>query len=449
MADQDGIIVVDRKTLYEEVWATPGRTLARKYGISDVALAKACHRHQIPRPPRGHWAKLAAGKASKQLPLPPSADPQLLEVRFYGGIARPRGFHDPDLAVTSQKRQVEPKIVVPDRLASPHALVAKTRDCLKARRAGDTTADTPHHGTLAISVTPGSEARALRIMDTLIKAWESLGGAVSAAQDRSNSRNGATYFSMGEDRVSVFLEERFTSVRSKEPYSWRRERKYTGQLMLRFDASHGTALRATWADGKRQHLESILDSVITGLLQRVDHEKQDRLDRQIHSRQARCVAERREAAKRRETEEKKLRESLEEQVQGWEHARRIREYLAAMDEGLANGKLRMRDEQAYSKWSSWARWYADHVDPLIRAAPLPDEVLPPVNTPAAEIEFTSHTKPIIGRLGVADADALYGLSREEIQAAEGNGRRGAWQEICDVLEGLGYDVSDRNRNWWA
>ena len=37
--------------------------LARKLDISDVGLAKACRRHNIPRPPRGYWAKLAAGKA--------------------------------------------------------------------------------------------------------------------------------------------------------------------------------------------------------------------------------------------------------------------------------------------------------------------------------------------------------------------------------------------------
>ena len=70
MAETTGIAFVDRKALYEEVWSTPGRTLAKKYGVSDVALAKACRRHKIPRPPRGHWAKLAAGKPSAQEPLP-------------------------------------------------------------------------------------------------------------------------------------------------------------------------------------------------------------------------------------------------------------------------------------------------------------------------------------------------------------------------------------------
>jgi len=32
--EQNGVTTVDREALYKEVWATPGRALARKYGIS-------------------------------------------------------------------------------------------------------------------------------------------------------------------------------------------------------------------------------------------------------------------------------------------------------------------------------------------------------------------------------------------------------------------------------
>jgi len=44
----------DRDSLYEEVWATPMATLAKKYGISDVGLAKVCRKLSIPLPGRGH-----------------------------------------------------------------------------------------------------------------------------------------------------------------------------------------------------------------------------------------------------------------------------------------------------------------------------------------------------------------------------------------------------------
>lgn len=59
-----------RTQLYQMVWEKPMTKLGTELGISDVGLAKACRRHGIPVPPRGHWAKLAAGKPSPQIPLP-------------------------------------------------------------------------------------------------------------------------------------------------------------------------------------------------------------------------------------------------------------------------------------------------------------------------------------------------------------------------------------------
>jgi hypothetical protein len=61
---------VTRKTLYQRVWDTPGRRLAAEYGLSDVGLAKLCRRHDIPRPPRGYWAKLQHGQTPPTTPLP-------------------------------------------------------------------------------------------------------------------------------------------------------------------------------------------------------------------------------------------------------------------------------------------------------------------------------------------------------------------------------------------
>jgi hypothetical protein len=50
----------DREKLYNEVWSEPTQKVAARYGISDVALMKGCRQLQIPKPPRGYWAKKAA-----------------------------------------------------------------------------------------------------------------------------------------------------------------------------------------------------------------------------------------------------------------------------------------------------------------------------------------------------------------------------------------------------
>src|ERR1700733_2455560 len=59
-----------RHALYDLAWSTPMSTLAKDFGISDVALAKRCRAVDVPVPPRGYWARRAAGKDPPRTPLP-------------------------------------------------------------------------------------------------------------------------------------------------------------------------------------------------------------------------------------------------------------------------------------------------------------------------------------------------------------------------------------------
>lgn len=40
-----------RETLYAEVWTEPVLVVAKRYGVSNVALAKACRKLSVPLPP--------------------------------------------------------------------------------------------------------------------------------------------------------------------------------------------------------------------------------------------------------------------------------------------------------------------------------------------------------------------------------------------------------------
>src|SRR5436190_15034976 len=60
---------ISREELYERVWAEPVRTVAKRFGVSDVGLAKDCKRLKIPLPGRGYWAKKAAGKSAPRTQL--------------------------------------------------------------------------------------------------------------------------------------------------------------------------------------------------------------------------------------------------------------------------------------------------------------------------------------------------------------------------------------------
>lgn len=61
---------VSREALYDEVWRHPMLRVAERYGVSSSFMARVCTSMNVPRPPRGHWAKLEHGKPSPQVPLP-------------------------------------------------------------------------------------------------------------------------------------------------------------------------------------------------------------------------------------------------------------------------------------------------------------------------------------------------------------------------------------------
>src|SRR5688500_4403108 len=71
-----------RQQLYDLVWEKPTVQVAKQIGVSDVAIAKACKRHQIPKPPLGYWAMLQHGKKVDRVALPEVGDPSLARVSF-------------------------------------------------------------------------------------------------------------------------------------------------------------------------------------------------------------------------------------------------------------------------------------------------------------------------------------------------------------------------------
>lgn len=75
-----------REELYERVWQKPIREVAAELGISDVGLAKACRKSNIPLPHQGHWLKkpgAARDRLKTSLPAPLSG--ARLEFDFQGG----------------------------------------------------------------------------------------------------------------------------------------------------------------------------------------------------------------------------------------------------------------------------------------------------------------------------------------------------------------------------
>jgi hypothetical protein len=61
---------VTREKLYDEIWIEPITKVSKRYGVSDSYLVRILKSLNIPRPPRGYWAMVAAGIQPEKPPLP-------------------------------------------------------------------------------------------------------------------------------------------------------------------------------------------------------------------------------------------------------------------------------------------------------------------------------------------------------------------------------------------
>jgi hypothetical protein len=61
---------VSREKLYNEIWAEPITKVSKRYGVSDSYLIRILKSLNIPRPPRGYWATVAAGIHPEKPSLP-------------------------------------------------------------------------------------------------------------------------------------------------------------------------------------------------------------------------------------------------------------------------------------------------------------------------------------------------------------------------------------------
>jgi hypothetical protein len=220
-------ITLSRSKLYGLVWTTPVTELAKQFGISDVALAKRCRAINIPLPPRGYWARVAAGQTPRRPPLPPFG----VERRRAGRALpppEPEITFDPGRKTsTSAGDELElPTITVTATtdLTSACDLVKRTARHLKHPRRAELkfTRGEAHGPILRLHVAPASLDRALLLADSFLKAVVEQGWAPMPAPEPEPRRHsygqatvndqprGPSYADLDVDgcRIAFELEER-------------------------------------------------------------------------------------------------------------------------------------------------------------------------------------------------------------------------------------------------
>ena len=321
----------ERAKLYEEVWAEAVTKVARRYGISDVALRKICRKLAVPLPPLGYWAKLAAGKKLPTPRLPTHSGPEeIVSQRYVSDVpAEP----DPDHLVARREFEARPenRIVVSETLDRPHALVAATeRAFRKPKRRKPDHQPTTTRPALAISATEACLPRALRIMDALVKALNVRGMPLRIEPGEKRR----TYLTIQGQVIAIRLVENTARTEREHTEKERQEIKkrgytylpdrysyhHTGVLKLGLLSGYRDELQKVVADGKQQRIEQLLNEFVVKIETEAVRRKREA---EHHERQRLRWEE--EARVRREYEERQRKEmerfkALEEAASNWKRA---------------------------------------------------------------------------------------------------------------------------------
>ena len=370
-------LTVTRIELYQRVWSTPLRTLAKEFGLSDVGLAKICEKHHIPRPPVGHWVRVRLGQETEQIPLLEIDDPRLKMVTI---AVRPKVVEELTQDIEAEVRAMlipEPITVEADQPIS-HAFVVRTKKLLAHPRKDDRRLLLPKEGRALphIRVSETSLPRALRILDALFRALDDrmipiTWGSAADANLYVTVLGEAVAFGISEsvERVphTLTAEEEARKKKSAYTYFHQWDYKPTGELGIAISGvPYDSKIRQTWSDGIKQRLENCLGAFVAGLhlaalaLKR-HRERCERRDREWEEERRRTEAER-----RRRVEFDRKAKVISEAADACDRSNRIEDFgleLSGMSERVNLAEGERRDLRRLAKW---AKGYAQRLNPVNR-----------------------------------------------------------------------------------
>lgn len=347
-----------REELYDLVWSQPLLVLAKKYAISDVGLRKTCGRMGIPLPKAGHWQKLKFGKKVRRVPLHGNyAGAASVSLVLRDTTAPLTAKGESPLAVLKRRIEAEiPKyLTVPEKLTAPHPLILSARASLNASKVdtylfkGTVSCSCPE---LDIRVSRESVGRALRFLDTLIKALQARGHTI-AIQSRATC--------LTVDGIDYDLRSCARKCEKKEKQgTWDSTVYYpTGILALQLDyCSPGE-----WKDGKVT-LETKVSQIIAQVELSAKERKAQQLQRQIQEEQRNEKERLQREFEQSQEEELRDFKAMLAKADRWHKANNLRAFIDAVEsEAQAGNRL----SSELTNWLQWARKKADWYDPFVEA----------------------------------------------------------------------------------
>ena len=375
---------VNRDSLYAEVWTDPVTVVAQRYGLSDVGLAKICRKLAIPLPQRGYWARVKSGQVVKKTPLPKPKSARGVTVSLKRLPSEMVSAKQEAKQRASIARKTLGDIVVPEELTDPHPLVSAASKRLKQRDGwNDPKGLRSAPGeVLNLQVTTDAIARALSMVDTLIKKLELMGVEVSV-----DTKTKTTWLLIQGTRIAFSVTEQVarsrhiptqSEIKARDRY-WAHsgpgprlhlappgipDYDYTPTGLLTISA--GSWPGRNWRDSNRTSLNTRLDAVIDGLFVFAEGTRAKAEESRRKAEIQRLAEERYQfLMSRRESEQAKFKK-LEDDARNYERASRLRIYADVVERRAASDPNGMTPEAL--EWLAWARAKADWLDPLIEVS---------------------------------------------------------------------------------
>jgi hypothetical protein len=127
-----------------------------------------------------------------------------------------------------------------------------------------------------------------------------------------------------------------------------------------------SGLRQSWKDGKKQRVEARLADVLDAMEAAAEHVKQQRLAQEQRQREWAEAERLRVERWRRDEEEKRRRQELDNLAGAWAEAGALRRFLEAVRLEAGIGGAALEPGSRLAQWLAWADAYAEEVDPVKR-----------------------------------------------------------------------------------
>lgn len=362
-----------RQELYAAVWSTPMIRLAEQYGISGNGLAKICDRAGIPCPPRGYWAQLAVGKAPAPAPLPEPDEPGSMTIHPTPVAATPPEPPDAVRAELEAARSKAASLTVPQRLAKPHAIIARWLEEHEGKkRKARQERDPMLRGIWMPADWTEGDHRRHRILDTLFKSIDRQGGKVKQGQrfELTAEVQGETVeFAIREKQKQIRrpLTESERRYRVAGDKDWRQEMSPTGRLVFDIKTYLPGNLRRQWLETDMLPMEDLLPDIVGTVIAAGPLLVKQRLDREEAERQRQIAERLRYEEQRRRKRDANQWRHYNELADQWREVALAREFTEAL-KGRVDDLNSVIGGRPVAEWLEWAEEWISRADPLAKGA---------------------------------------------------------------------------------